>query len=510
MRGVNILAAALLLAAPSGAQAQQGQAQGARPVAPALPAPALQTVDGYFRAFQQQENIPGLVWGIVQDGRLVHLGTSGIQDIEARRPVTGESLFRIASMSKAFTALAILKLRDEGRLSLDAPAETYVPEMRGWRYPTTDSPRIRVRDLLSHVAGFVTDNPWGDRQQPLPEAEFIRMLAQGVPFSRTAGMAFEYSNFGYALLGRIITNVSGRPYDQYIRAEIMAPLGMGSTGYDVFASPSERRALGYRWEEEAWRREPDMAHGAFGAMGGVETSAADYARWTAFLLSAWPPRDGPEQGPVRRASVRELAQGLNFPRPSRRFEPTAEECPMAAAYGMGFGVTVDCDLGMLLQHSGGYPGYGSYLLLAPEHGVGIFAFANRTYGAPVRPVWSAMLELHRAGLIPRRPIPVSEALAAGYRAAGAIYREGRVEAAGDLIAMNFLMDRSAENWARDLAGMKLVIGDCRTDAPVTPTGAMSGTFTWTCERGTLRGEVLLAPTAPAGIQELHFEVVPPE
>ena len=82
-------------------------------------------------------------------------------------------------MSKAFTALAILKLRDEGRLPLDAPAETYVPEMRDWRYPTSDSPRIRVRDLLSHVAGFVTDNPWGDRQQVLPEAEFTRDAARG-------------------------------------------------------------------------------------------------------------------------------------------------------------------------------------------------------------------------------------------------------------------------------------------------------------------------------------------
>jgi CubicO group peptidase (beta-lactamase class C family) len=81
--------------------------------------------------------------------------------------VTADSLFRIASMSKAFTALAILKLRDEGRLSLDATAETYVPEMRGWRYPSADSPRITVRDLLSHTGGLVTDDPWGDRQQVL-------------------------------------------------------------------------------------------------------------------------------------------------------------------------------------------------------------------------------------------------------------------------------------------------------------------------------------------------------
>jgi hypothetical protein len=76
--------------------------------------------------------------------------------------------------------------------------------------------------------------------------------------------------------------------------------------------------------------------------------------------------------------------------------------------------------------------------------------------------------------------------------------------------MNFLMDRSATDWARDLAGLKLVIGDCRTDTPLTPTGRLSGRFSWTCARGTLTGEILLAPTTPAGIQELHLELVPLE
>ena len=156
--------------------------------------------------------MPGLVYGIVA-GRAARLCPNLRQPDRTNPPsvVTPDTLFRIASMSKAFTALAILKLRDEGRLRLDALAEDYVPELRNWRYPTSDSPRIRVRDLLSHVAGFVTDDPWGDRQQVLTEAEFTRMLRDGVPFTRAPDTAFEYSNFGYALLGRIITNVSGRP-----------------------------------------------------------------------------------------------------------------------------------------------------------------------------------------------------------------------------------------------------------------------------------------------------------
>ena len=87
---------------------------------------------------------------------------------------------------------------------------------------------------------------------------------------------------------------------------------MTATGYDVEAAPAERRALGYRWEDGAWKLEPTMAHGAFGAMGGIQTSATDYAKWVAYLLSAWPPRDGADTGPVRRSSVRELAQGAQL------------------------------------------------------------------------------------------------------------------------------------------------------------------------------------------------------
>jgi CubicO group peptidase (beta-lactamase class C family) len=501
MRTVPI--AALLLAAAAPALAQPAPA----PVPIAIE-PLLSRIDAYFRDFAREAHVPGMVWGIVRDGRLLHVGVLGEQDLATHRPVDADTLFRIASMSKAFTALAILKLRDEGRLSLDALAETYVPEMRRWRYPTGDSPGIRVRDLLSHVGGFVTDDPWGDRQQVLSEADFTRMLRAGVPFTRAPQSQFEYSNFGYALLGRIVGNVSGRPYKDYIEAEIMRPLGMASTGYDVSAAPAPRRALGYRWENDAYAREPDMAHGAFGAMGGVQTSANDYARWVAFLLAGWPPRDGPEQGPARRASVRELAQGLNFPAVARRPGASPEDCPQAAAYGMGFRVAVDCDLGVTLAHGGGYPGYGSFLLLLPEHGIGLFAFANRTYAGPSAPVWQAALELKRAGLLAGRTAPVSDALAANYAAAGAMYQAGNLAPGQGRLAMNFLMDRSAENWTAEFARLKAQTGACRTDAPVTATGALSGLFTWTCERARLQGQLLLAPTSPPTIQALRLRVMP--
>jgi CubicO group peptidase (beta-lactamase class C family) len=342
----------------------------------------------------------------------------------------------------------------------------------------------------------------------MSEPDFTRMLREGVPFTRAPQLSMEYSNFGYALLGRIVTNASGRPYKDYIEQTIMRPLGMDSSGYEIAESPLPRRAIGYNWENYAWAREPDMRHGTFGAMGGVQTSANDYAKWIGFLLSAWPARDGAEQGPVRRATVREMGQGLNFPAIATRPSTGGAPCPMVTAYGMGLIAMQDCNFRQMLSHSGGYPGYGSFMVLLPEHNSGLFAFTNRTYTAPSRLVMEAAQELKAAGLLPPREVPVSDALKLTYGLAGEIYERGNLEGARSRLAMNFLMDRSPENWARTLAGLKAEVGKCQTDSAIVPNGALAGAFEWQCERGRVHGQVLLAPTKPPTIQALRFRAVP--
>ena len=494
MRRVACLLLLLLMAVP------RAQAADERRIAHALP-----DIDRIFADFQVDSHAPGLVYGIVANGRLVHVKGFGVQDLVHRRPVTADSLFRIASMTKAFTALSILKLREEGRLSLDDLAEKYVPELRGWTYPTKDSPRIRVRDLLTHSAGLVDDNPWGDRQTPLPQGEFTRMLARGVPFSTTPGTGYEYSNFGYALLGRIIANVSGLSYRRYVERNLLAPLGMTSSGYEVSEWPVERRAMGYRWEDGRWKPEPVMHDGAFGAMGGLQSSANDYARWVAFLLSAWPPRDDPDDGPVSRATVRMLAQGSNHVAIAQRNGKSgATACRQAAAYGLAMRIAQDCDLGLTLAHGGGYPGYGSHVMLMPDYGVGIFVFTNRTYNGGSGPAWDAAVALKQAGALIARDLPVSALLADGYGAAGRIYAAGNVGVSQDHLAMNMLMDSDMDSWTKRLSALKAEVGECATDAPVTATGNLAGSFTWTCETGRVAGTILLAPTPTARIQELKL------
>lgn len=493
--------AALLLASPQAVQAQSD-------VTAATIEPLRGEIDALFAEFQSAAHVPGLAYAIVTTDGLTLVGTRGVQDLDAKRPVTPDTRFRIASMTKAFTALAILKLRDDGKLRLDDLAEKYVPELKRWTYPTKDSPRIRVRDLLHHLGGLVTDDPWGDRQQVLTQDEFTALLRQGPPFSRVPQSRHEYSNYGYALLGRIVARASGMPYRRYVERNLLAPLGMTASGFEVTDAPIEARAIGYRWENDAWAEEPTMRDGAFNAMGGLQVTANDYAKWVQFLLSAWPARDDAEIGPVRRATVREMAQGLNFVSVVNRTGTSgASACKLALAYGMGWRVMQDCDLGLTLSHGGGYPGYGSHIMLMPDYGVAVFALTNRTYAGPSAPAWDTAVKLHQAGLLLRRAEPVAPILTEFVAAARAAYDAGDLGPLEGRLANNFLLDRSAANWAKELAAVKAQAGTCTTTDPLSPRGAMGTVFRWNCEKGFVDGQLLLAPTTPLTVQALGLRFV---
>ena len=215
-------------------------------------------------------------------------------------------------MTKWFTASAILALRDEGVLRLDDPVEDYVPGLRGWPPVSPDSARITIRHLLTMAAGFPTDDPWGDRQQGLP-LEGSRVLAQGVTTNCTPGTQFEYSNLGYALLGRVITAVTGMAYPDYVRHRLLKPLGMARTGYEAeeFEDPRQAAgpagvARGYRRAAGGWSEVAFDPAGAFAPMGGVFSCVRDLTRWVASFAAAFPPGGDDEAHPVRRASRREM------------------------------------------------------------------------------------------------------------------------------------------------------------------------------------------------------------
>ena len=468
---------------------------------PAYPANVFAEIDAACAAFAEQERIPGLAAGIVQGGRLVHTTTIGLADREAGRRVAVGTAFRIASMTKNMTALAILSLRDRGWLQLDAPLAHYVPQFAAVKPATRDSAPVTVRHLLTHTAGFVTDDPWGDRVLGMTPAELDRVIATGHLFARPPGLAFEYSNLGYALLGRVLTNVSGEPYQAYMRHAFLEPLGMAHTTFDAPAVAAHGDyAFGYRLDGETWSRERIEPDGEVGAMGGLATTVPDYARYVSFLLNAWPARDDPESGLVRRSSVREMVLWHAPP-----FAP--ETAPGAragqpSAYGYGLTHSTDALLGMRIHHAGGLPGYGSHVLMLPERGWGIFAFGNCTYAPMSRLTLDVAERLHAASPPPALA-ESSPALLRAVRAVVEAYASGRIEGGERPFAVNFLLDTPAPLRDAELASLKQRLGEGRLDR-IEPIHALAGRFVLACAKGQLNGTVTLAPEADSCIQKLVF------
>ena len=194
--------------------------------------------------------------------------------------------------------------------------------------------------------------------------------AQGVPFARTPETAMEYSNLGFALLGRIITNVSGQPYADTITRSLLQPLGMQASGFFVDAAPRERRALGLplgrrrlapRADAHARRlrrhgRHPDQ-RARLRQVGGVPAVGVATAGCRGL-------RPGETRDRARARARVQLSRACD----RAPGTPALRRARQAATYGMGLWVAVDCDLGLTLSHGGGYPGYGSHVLLLPDHG----------------------------------------------------------------------------------------------------------------------------------------------
>ncbi len=463
---------------------------------------AFPKIEQAVASWAREHHVPGVAWGIVIDGELATFGGVGYRSTEEKKPVEADSIFRIASMTKSFTALAILKLRDKEMLSLDAPVAKYVPELESLERPTKDSAPITVRHLLTHTAGFPEDNPWGDRQMEISDDELGRWLSDGIPFSTATGSSYEYSNYGYAILGRVVANVSQRPYAQYINEEILHPLGMKSTFWDAKDAPESRLAAGYRWQDAKHQIEVPLGHGAFGPMGGIFTSSEDIARWVALMLSAYPPRNDPETPPALRYSLREMQQGAGYPRLYvRRRSPASPIDGLASTYGFGLGSYQACDLGWSVSHSGGFPGFGSNMRWLPEQGVGAFAMANLTYAPAGGLVGQIFQILKASGGLQRRQQPVSPVLRSAIERITDLINDWSDEKATAIAADNLFLDESLDRRKTHIRALRDGLGVCRvveTDAQ----NALRGQFRMACDDGWLNVVLTLAPTQPPRVQHL--------
>lgn len=465
----------------------------------------LPEVEKVFERFQQQRQIPGLAYGVVIDGETVLIKGLGVRERTSNDPVTRDTVFRIASMTKSFTALAILSLRDEGKLSLEDPVSKWIPEFEKFVYPTSDTAPIRIRQLLSHAAGFPEDNPWGDRQLGATDETLTRWLRKGLPFSTPPDTAYEYSNYGFALLGRIVATAAKMSYRDYLEAKILAPLGMRSTTLETSAVPEKMRAMGYRKTDAGYAEEPGLPHGAFGSMGGLWTTAEDLGRYVAFHLSVYPPRDGAETGPVRRSSVREM-QRLARPGGFRVDWPAQDGPVRAVADGYGYGLRIsrDCRFDHIVGHGGGLPGFGSYMLWLPDYGVGLFAMANLTYAGPAAPIDEALEIFRKTGALRPRELPASPELQSARDSIFALWEGWNQQTAQTLVADNFFRDRPAAERRREIEKLKTAFGACRPASDMRAENLLRGKFRLMCDQGSVEVVFTLAPTMPPKLQTLAF------
>ena len=466
---------------------------------------AMPEIDRVFRAYATAHKIPGMIWGVVIDGQVAHLSSFGVRDRASQAPITPDTAFRIASMTKSFTALAVLKLRDDGRLSLDDPLSRWMPEFARMERPTRDTPPLTIRQLLSHSAGFPEDNPWGDQQLSATDAMLDDWLARGIPFSTPPGTRYEYSNYAFGLLGRVVTKAAGMPYEQYVRTEILSKLHMNrSTFRFADVSPSER-AVGYRLKpDETYAEEPPLPHGVFGAMGGLLTTATDLGKYVAFHLSAWPARDDEDAGPVGRGSVREMAHLWT---PANLTAQLVDGRLRASerGYGFGLGVTSDCRFEHIVAHGGGLPGFGSYMAWLPDYGVGMFAMATLTYSGPSEPIskaWDVMLATGGLRRRELRPTPLQARMRDHLLN---LWNRWDDADAKQIAAVNFFLDAPSAERQAEIRALKQEVGECTDAGPVIPENWMRGQFNITCAQGTVGVFFTLAPTQPPAVQHLSFQ-----
>lgn len=493
----------------------------------------LPEIDHAFAAYAEKKKYPGLVWGLVLDGELIHTGALGFANVEKKIPATAAGTrFRIASMTKSFTALAILQLRDAGKLRLTDPVVAHLPEFAAVQALTEDAPAITVHHLLTMTAGFPEDNPWGDRQLALPPADLRAFLRRGIALSNAPGLAFEYSNLAYALLGEIITVVAGEPYQRYITRNLLAPLGMRDTRWEYTEVPADRLALGYRNGPQGWVPEPMLHDGSYGAMGGLLTTVEDLARYLRLHLQAWPARTGIEpraatpdfsrrllikQGDwegrngaavASRATLREM----HLPGVITRMIPDAknlagEITPQVVGYGYGWRWTLDTQGVTSVGHSGGLPGFGSHHVFFPEYGFAILSFANLTYaGTSAVNAQIAALLLEKAKL-PRRTLPPSPILATRTPEIARLVQTWDETLAAALVAENFFLDRSRVAW-REFAGEILAqAGKITAVGAIVPENQLRGTFALQGEKGRVEVFYTLTPEADPRLQELSLKFV---
>ena len=306
-----------------------------------------------------QTNDPGVAVLVAQDGKILFEKGYGLADLEHHVPVTPQTTFRIASVTKQFTASAILKLQEEGKLSVDDKLSKYIPD-----FPRGDE--VTLRHLLTHTSGIYNYNRKGYAEigatNPITTEAIIGTIKKA-PYDFDPGTQWRYDNSGYLLLGCIVEKVSGQTFGDFLGENFFQPLGMTNSGVYRAHLGLPHEALGYSLGtngfEPAFKWDPSWT----AANGALYSTVEDLYRWN----------EGVFNGRVLEAASLKAA-----------FTPVKEnESQVNSDCGYGFGWFIERYRGLRqMSHSGGFPGFSSYLLRLPDENFTVAVLANALPGGP--------------------------------------------------------------------------------------------------------------------------------
>ena len=320
------------------------------------------------------------------------------------------------------------------------------------------------------------------------------------------------SNLGYAILGRVITNVTGQEYRDVVRSRLLGPMGMTSTGYEASVFPTERLATGYVRRDEAFVEEPFAGYGAFASMGGLFSCVRDLSRWVDGLARAFTAGEAADDHPLCRASRLEMQQ-VHRPMDPELEWTSIGDLPTASVIGYGFGTVIKSDLalGKVVAHGGGYPGFGSHMRWHPASGLGVVVLANRTY-FPARKLGEQMLTaLVRAEPAPIRRLTRAAALDSAMAAIERLLATWDNELAAATFSMNVEMDEPIERRRTAIDALRKTHGSLRRSGEA-PTCGSPLAAEWWLEgepgRGRVKAEITLDPQPVPQVQHLALTSVP--
>jgi CubicO group peptidase (beta-lactamase class C family) len=320
------------------------------------PEPPVADLSRLVREAQSEQRIPSVSAAALGKGEVVWQETLGVADVEGAVEATTDTQYRVGSITKTFTAVAVMQLRDAGELDLDDPLSKHLPEAAHGG-PT-------LRRMLTHLSGLQREMPgyvWETLEFPDREG-LVAGLADAEQVLKP-GTRWHYSNLAFALLGEVVARRSGLDYEDYVRQRLLEPLGLERTTFE----PEPPTAKPYLVDpySDAVRPEQTLIKGAFAAAGSLWSTTADLARWGMFLV------DGAD-GVLARETAEEMG----------RFQSMADLEQWKVGWGLGVALFREGDR-ILVGHGGAMPGFLAGLAVSPQERAGAVVLVNSGAGVKV-------------------------------------------------------------------------------------------------------------------------------